>query len=79
MIRFKPRRFKLVVSVPAILTIALYVLGLIVGILFSIEFITGESGIGFTINITLQTFILYILSLSICCVLFLEFLKRKGY
>ena len=79
MITFKPRRFKLVISIPAILTIALYLLGLIVGIFYSIVFMKGESGSGFTISIPLQTFILYILSLSMCCLLFYRFLKRKGY
>jgi len=71
-------RYKIQISVPAILSFAFFVAGLLVILLYSLELFNGESGTGFMISITLQTLSVYLVSLVLCSFLMFTFLKRKG-
>ena len=71
-------RYKIQISAPATLSFALFVVGLLAILLYSLEVFNGESGTGFMISITLQTLTVYLVSLALCSFLLFTFLKRKG-
>jgi len=70
-------RYKIEISAPAILSIAVFIFGLLAMLLYSLDVINGRSGSGFVISIDLQTLIIYLLSLLLCSILIFRFLKRK--
>jgi len=76
------RRYKLVISIPAISSIAVLVGGLLAGLLailfYSLYVINGSLGNAFVISISLQTIIIYLVSLILCSLFVFAFLKRKG-
>lgn len=71
-------RYKIQISVPAILSIAVFVFGLLAILLYSLEVINGRLGTGFVISISLQTLSIYLLSVLSGSFLIFTFLKRKG-
>jgi len=75
------KRYKLVISVPAISSIAVFVVGLLVGVMailfYSLNVINRTLGAEFVISISLQTLTIYLLSLILCSIFVFTFLKRK--
>jgi hypothetical protein len=69
------KRYKLVISAPALLSMAVFVFGLIVILLYSLEVYNGSR---FLINITFQTFCIYLFSSVIGSFLIFKFLKRRA-
>lgn len=71
-------RYKVVISAPAILSIAVFAFGLLAIILYSLEVINGKLGTGFVISISLQTLTIYLVSLVLLSLFVFSFLKRRG-
>ena len=70
-------RYKISVSVPALLSAAAFVFGLIAIIIYSLEMIDRELGTGFIINISLQSLTVYLLSWVLSSFLIFALLKRN--
>ena len=70
-------RYKISISAPALLSAAVFVLGLFVLLFYSFDEIEGISGSGFVISITLQALIIYLVSLALVSFLLFALLKRR--
>jgi len=70
-------RYKIQISAPAIFSIAVFFVGILAILLYSLNIISGESGTGFVISISLQSLSIYLLSLAVCILLIFKFFKRK--
>ncbi|HEX5171614.1 MAG TPA: hypothetical protein VFW11_20690 [Cyclobacteriaceae bacterium] len=71
-------RYKIQISVPAILSTAVFICGLIAMLLYSLEVINGKLGTGFVISITLQTFGICLISSILCSLIIFRLLKRRA-
>ncbi|HET6544489.1 MAG TPA: hypothetical protein VFG46_28585 [Chryseolinea sp.] len=70
-------RYKISISAPAILSIAVFVFGLFVILLYSLEVKNRVMGSEFRISISLQTFSLYLVSSFLCSLSIFVLLKGK--
>ena len=71
------RRYKLVISAPALISAAVFAIGLLAILLYSLVVINGQVGSRFIISINLQTLIMYLLSLVLICFFTFSLIKRK--
>lgn len=59
------KRYKFVISVPALLSAAFFVFGLVAVVIYSLDVTNGQVGSRFLISINLQTLIIYLLILAL--------------
>jgi hypothetical protein len=71
------KRYKLVISAPALISAAAFVLGLLAMPLYSLDVINGQVGSRFIISINLQTLIIYLLGLVLFSFFAFTLLKRN--
>ena len=70
-------RYKIQISAPAILSIAVLVFGLVAILFYSLDVNSGREGSEFVISISLQTLSIYLVGLVLCSFFIFTFLKRK--
>ena len=71
------KRYKLVLSAPALISAAAFVLGLLAMLIYSLNISNGQVGNRFIISINLQTLIIYLLSLVLFSFVTFALLKRN--
>jgi hypothetical protein len=71
------RRYKFVISAPALISAAAFVLGLLAMLIYSLDVINGQVG-KFVISMSLQTLMIYLLSLVLFSFFTFALLKRNG-
>ena len=71
------KRYKLVISAPALISAAAFVLGLLAMLIYSLNISNGQVGNRFIISIKLQTLIIYLLSLVLFSFVTFALLKRN--
>ena len=71
------KRYKLVISAPALISAAAFVLGLLAMLIYSLDVINGQVGSRFKISINLQTLVIYLLSLFLFSFLTFALAKRN--
>ena len=70
-------RYKIQISVPAILSTAVLIFGLVAMLLYSLDVNNERLGSEFVISISLQALSIYLLGLVLCSFFIFRFLKRK--
>jgi hypothetical protein len=71
------KRYKFVISAPALISAAAFVLGLLAMLIYSLDVINGQVGSRFRISISLQTLIIYLLSLALISFSAFAIMKRN--